>query len=268
MTPRLRSSRASSSRCRRSTGDRLRRDVHARHVPQPLARHNLGAGPDIDARLAGILATRAPSAERAAVKLWPALPAPGELVRLPLPCPPQLIELSGYTGGARLVALWWSPVGDELMISDGTLTETGRWRGWLCFSGHPLARLFLEPYRLGDSEDENEHQLLVDRYLGTLDVGLSRDVEQLLATQPSELHALTADLSAGETEALLQRLLDVHDERERAKSPQQFHADLRAVWQQEHELVDQLTALLDDAQRALCEALPPLPGVDAGRGDG
>ena len=181
--------------------------------------------------MAGILATRAPSAEGAAVKVWPALPAPGELVRLPLPCPPQLIELSGYTGGARLVALWWSPFGDELMISDGTLTETGRWRGWLCFSGHPLARLFLEPYRLGDSEDEGEHRLLVDRYLGTLDVGLARDVEQLLATQPSELHALTADLSAGETEALLQRLLDVHDERERAKSPQQLHADLRAVWQ-------------------------------------
>ena len=36
---------------------------------------------------------------------WPALPSPGELVRLPLPCPPQLIELSGYTGGGRLVAL-------------------------------------------------------------------------------------------------------------------------------------------------------------------
>jgi len=57
------------------------------------------------------------------------------------------------------------------------------------------------------SEDEGEHRLLVDRYLRTLDVGLARDVEQLLATQPSELHALTADLSAGETEALLQRLL-------------------------------------------------------------
>ena len=202
------------------------------------------------------------------MKVWPVLPAPGELVRLPLPCPPQLIELSGYTGGARLVALWWSPLGDELMISDGTLTETGCWRGWLCFSGHPLARLFLEPYRLGDSEDEGEHRLLVDRYLGTLDVGLARDVEQLLATQPSELHALTADLSAPETEALLQRLLDVQGERERVKSPQQLHADLRAVWQREHELLDKLTALLDGAQRALCEALPQLPGVDAGRGDG
>ena len=158
---------------------------------------------------AGILTTCAPSSEAGAMRVWPALPSPGELVRLPLPCPPQLIELSGYTGGARLVALWWSPFGDELMISDGTLTETGRWRGWLCFCEHPLARLFLEPYRLGDSDDEGEHRLLVDRYLGTLDVGLAREVEQLLATQPSELHALTADLSAAETEALLQRLLDV-----------------------------------------------------------
>ena len=62
----------------------------------------------------------------------------------------------------------------------------------------------------------------------------------------------------------MQRLLDVHDELERAKSPPHLHADLRAVRQREHELLDQLTALLDDAQRALCEALPPLPGVDPG----
>jgi hypothetical protein len=189
-------------------------------------------------------------------------------VRLPLPCPPQLIELSGYTGGARLIALWWSPFGDELMISDGTLTEIGRWRGWLCFCQHPLTCLFLESYRLGDSDDEGEHRLLVDRYLGTLDVGLACDVEQLLATQPSELHALTADLSAAETKALLQRLLDVQGERERATSPQQLQAELRVVWQREDELLDRLTALLDDAQRALCEALPPLSGADGGEGGG
>jgi hypothetical protein len=55
--------------------------------------------------------------------------------------------------------------------------------------------------------------------------------------------------------------------RQRTKSPQRLHAERRAVWQREHELLDQLTALLDDAHRALCEALPPLPGVDAGRAD-
>ena len=75
-------------------------------------------------------------------------------------------------------------------------------------------RLFLEPYRLGGSDDEGEHRLRVDRYLGTLDVGLARDVEQLLATQPSELHAFTAGLSAGETQLLLQRAVDIQAERE------------------------------------------------------
>jgi hypothetical protein len=94
------------------------------------------------------------------MRVWPELPAPGELVRLALPCPPQLVELSGYDGAGRLLALWWSPFGDELMVSDGTLTTTGHWRGWLCFCEHPLVRLFLEPYQLGDSDDEGEHRLL------------------------------------------------------------------------------------------------------------
>ena len=93
------------------------------------------------------------------MRVWPALPTPGELVRLALPCPPQLVELSGYEGTGRLIAMWWSPWGDELMISDGSLTATGHWRGWLCFCEHPLVRLFLEPYRLGDSDDEGELDL-------------------------------------------------------------------------------------------------------------
>jgi hypothetical protein len=60
----------------------------------------------------------------------------------------------------------------------------------------------------------------------------------------------------------------VHGEREPAKGPQQLHAGVRAVWQREQELLDQLTWLLDDAQRALCEALPQLPGADVGEGGG
>jgi hypothetical protein len=63
---------------------------------------------------------------------------------------------------------------------------------------------------------------------------LARDVEQLLSTQPSELHALhRRPLGRGDGGELLQRLLelDVQGERERAKSPQRLHAELRVVWQ-------------------------------------
>jgi hypothetical protein len=191
------------------------------------------------------------------MRVWPALPTPGELVRLPLPCPPQLVELSGYEGSGRLIALWWSRFGDQLMVSDGSLTATGRWRGWLCFCEHALVGLFLESYRLGDSDDEGEHRLLVDRYLGTLDVGLARDVEQLLATQPSGLHALTAELSASERQLLLERALDLEAERGRTKSVGLLNSDVRAVQQRERELLKQLTALLDGAQQAVCEAFAP-----------
>ena len=183
---------------------------------------------------------------------WPALPAPGEFVRLALPCPPQLVELAGYDGSGRLIALWWSPFGDELMFSDGTLTATGHWRGWCCFCGHPLVRMFLEPYQLGDSEDEGEHRLLVDRYFGTLDIGLACDVEQLLATQPS--HALTAHLSGREARVLLERALDdAQAEREPAHSAEQLQAEVRAWDRREQELLEQLRVLLDDALRAVCE---------------
>jgi hypothetical protein len=186
---------------------------------------------------------------------WAPLPTAGELVRLALPCPPQLVELVGYDGRGRLVALWWSPCGDQLMVSDGTLTTTGNWHGWVCFCEHPLVRVFLEDYQLGDSEDEAEHRLLVDRYLGTLDVGLARDVEALLATQPSELHALTAGLSPSVEQALLERARDAHIERER-KRAEELQADLRGWREREQELLEQLTVVLDDALRAVCELSP------------
>ena len=118
------------------------------------------------------------------------LPAPGELVRLALPCPPQLVELSGYDGGARLVAMWWSPLGDEPMICDGTLTMTGCWRGRLCFCGHPLVRVFLDPYRLGDSENEGEHRLLADRHLATVHASVTvsyRELAEVIALAPGAL---------------------------------------------------------------------------------
>jgi hypothetical protein len=88
----------------------------------------------------------------------------------PLGWPPQLVELGGYTGAGRLVALWPTAFGDELMFSDGTITVPGSYRGWLCFCAHPFGGLLLDPYELGSSEQEAE-QWLVDRHIGTLDVG-------------------------------------------------------------------------------------------------
>jgi hypothetical protein len=120
--------------------------------------------------------------------------------------------------------MWWTPLGDELMLADGTITATGDYRGWLAFCAHPLSRLFLNAYELGSSEQEAEHWLLVDRHPGTLDVGLAHDVRALLATQPCELHALTAELSPTEAAALLEHAFEDHAAREHAKTPSSAEA--------------------------------------------
>ena len=125
--------------------------------------------------------------------------------------------------------------------------------------------MFLEPYQLGDSEDEGEHRLLVDRYLGTLDIGLARDVEQLLATQPSELQALTAHVSGREARALVERALDdAQVGRERAHSADELQAEVSAWDRREQELIEELRVLLDGALGTVCEvpdlAASPPPG--------
>jgi hypothetical protein len=183
-------------------------------------------------------------------------------VRLPLPCPAQLVELSRYRGDRRWIALWSSPTGDELIVRDGAFTITAPSHAWTCFCAHPLVGVFLEPYRLGQTHDQGEHRLLVDRYLGSLHVGLAEDVEQLLATQPSDLIARTDELSPGEMRLLRQRAVALKAERERADSLAQLHAATRSSRQREQQLLGELMVLLDDAQRAVCEAFPASPMTD------
>jgi len=196
------------------------------------------------------------------IRVWPELPAAGELVRLPLPCPPQLVELSHYRGDRRWIALWSSPAGDELIVCDGAFTITAPSHGWSCFCAHPLVGVFLEPYRLGQPYDQGEHWLVVDRYFGSLHVGLAEDVEQLLAAQPSDLTARSDQLSPGEMRLLRQRALALKAQRERAGNLARLHAGTRASRQREQQLLGELMALLDDAQRAVCEAFPAPPMTD------
>jgi hypothetical protein len=124
---------------------------------------------------------------------WPGPPAPAEPVRLPLPLPPMLLDAVGYQGGARYVALrWWGGGGGDVLWSDGSMTVPGWWPAWrLLVREHPLGRAIFAAYDLGDLHEdpaeEAPHWLLCDRWEGTLDIGLARDVEQLLRTQPSEL---------------------------------------------------------------------------------
>ena len=107
-----------------------------------------------------------------------------------------------------------------------------------------------------------EHRLLVDRYLASLHVGLAEDVEQLLAAQPSDLAADAEQLLPGVVRLLRQRELALKAERERADRLARLHPGTHASRQREQQLLGKLMALLDDAQRAVCEAFPPPPMTD------
>ena len=78
---------------------------------------------------------------------WPDPPTAGRMVRLPLPLPPMLLDAAGYTGGARYVALFWMPYGDELMLADGQITATGWWPAFTTLAHHPLGQIILGPVR-------------------------------------------------------------------------------------------------------------------------
>jgi hypothetical protein len=133
---------------------------------------------------------------------WPELPDAGELVRLSLPLPPQLIDAAGNHGAARYVALFRTP-----------------------------------------DRDETVHWLLADRDARMLDVGAELDVRQFLATQPSELSAVSAVLSADRLRGLLL------ERSHRPPSAVQAHARLG----RSRALVEELRTWLDHLLEATLE---------------
>jgi hypothetical protein len=107
------------------------------------------------------------------------------MVKIPIPAPPELEEALGYEGEARLVAFRWSPVGDEADFDDGRNSGTGNWDGFLALVDHPAVRPHLGDFRhrLGSSDEEATHWLLLDREDRTLQVLVARDAGRLLREQ-------------------------------------------------------------------------------------
>lgn len=119
------------------------------------------------------------------------------LTSLQVPVPPQLEQALGYDGDARYVAFYWEPAGDEVRYDDGQVGGDGEWWAWLDFTGHPAVapHLLLPcprrhgagttnqlenepcdfcdgtgrlPLNLGNSDEEADHWLILDRQEGKL----------------------------------------------------------------------------------------------------
>ena len=140
-----------------------------------------------------------------------------QMTRLHIPVPPvSILERAvGYQNqrNARYLALWWEPCGDEAMVSDGYITFTGHWPGYLVFVQHSLIAPALANYNLGSSEDFATHRLLIDLESRQAYIVLQAEAERILAAQwDHQLRNPPATLFMEDLEALLREWTEIRQE--------------------------------------------------------
>ncbi|MFM8321637.1 MAG: hypothetical protein ACKOC5_12050 [Chloroflexota bacterium] len=88
-----------------------------------------------------------------------------DLIPLTIPVPPRdiLCPALGYTAaGARYLALYWEPAGEEAVANDGCYSGDCNWEAFQAYVHHPTVEYFLSGFELGLSDDVAEHWLLLD----------------------------------------------------------------------------------------------------------
>lgn len=134
------------------------------------------------------------------------------LVPLSIPVPPvPLLERAvGYQREmeGRFLALWWEPCGDEAMVSDGRISFTGYWPGYLTYVQHPRIYPHLAAYNLGSSDGEAEYHLVIDHQEGAAYLLPASQANRLLAMQweRAERQEILQVLSLKDLEAVLQKI--------------------------------------------------------------
>ena len=130
---------------------------------------------------------------------------------IPVPPSPVLEQAVGYENnkGARYLALWWEPGGDEAMVSDGYITFTGHWPGYLAYVHHPSVYPYLVTYNLGSSDDLAEYRLVIDLQERQAFVRPSQEAVNLLASQweTATEHLESVSLSSKDLDDLIKEFL-------------------------------------------------------------
>ena len=131
---------------------------------------------------------------------------------IPVPPDPLLEKALGYTRQARFFATWWQPEGDEAMVSDGAVTATGQWMGYLAYVQHPRVHPALGNYELGGSDGSAEFWLVIDREERKAFVARPREAQKFLAGQwPEAAVSLKPEQMNALMEALDRWLAESHN---------------------------------------------------------
>ncbi len=127
-----------------------------------------------------------------------------------VPPAPVLEQAVGYQNyrKARYFALWWEPCGDEAMVSDGFVTFTGLWSGYLAYVQHHHVHPRLTAFNLGSSEESAEYRLIFDLEERRAYIATCREAENLLTSQWGNLQEKPVTISQTEMEKLLADLTE------------------------------------------------------------
>ena len=135
-----------------------------------------------------------------------------QMALLPIPIPPAPIleQAVGYKNerNVRYLALWWEPCGDEVMVSDGFVTFTGNWSGYLAYVHHKKVYPCLKPYNLGSSDEPAEYHLVVDLQERKVYAAKCTEAEMVLAEQWAMVQAEPTLVSVETFSDLLQDFVE------------------------------------------------------------
>ena len=107
------------------------------------------------------------------------------LTALPVELPPNLMELIGYPGAARYIALYY--MGSKATWDDGLASTTfSFYNAYEPLISHPALAIHLLEANLGNDDEYPTHALLCDREGNKFLVGCFDDVRQLVRSQISD----------------------------------------------------------------------------------
>lgn len=167
-------------------------------------------------------------------------------VSLNIPIPPMLEQAVRYAGAARYFALFWSPAGDEAMVSDGCVTHDGCWWGYIALVDHPLIAIALagQRYSLGSSEFDATHWLIIDRTARAASIAPREVAEKFLEAQHPPLPP--TDLTPDQWTQIVDQLNQAMHKQMTARMAQVESLDLRKQITRQNVIVSNMKAWLDE----------------------
>jgi hypothetical protein len=123
---------------------------------------------------------------------------------LPIPVPPQIEAVTGYTGDARWISVCWTCCGDCPWIDDGRSSMTGHAYGLLAWWRHPTVQPHLRDAALGSSEADGTQRVLIHRVERKAYLATAAEARRVVTGQWPEEPAV--ELTREEWDAVVERI--------------------------------------------------------------